>query len=130
VQSPTPAVIWGEPRRYKFGRSPSTRYPESCAFSASDASGERVIDPSRLEDWACRSLGMDPGHGHRVQWTDGGVTTYRFRGDGGGSIIGTQGEEAAIRWRNDRHQGTAIVVIEHSDGRESWIPGRVDSPSP
>ena len=122
-----PTGSWGPPERYKFGQAPSSRYPESCAFSASDASGQHVIDPTRIEYWACRRLEPQASGGHRVQWADGGITTYRFSSDGGGSITGTQGDEASIRWRNGSHRGTAIVVIEHPDGGETWIPGRVES---
>ena len=58
-------------------------------------------------------------------WVDGKQTTYTFRDDGSGAVVGTNGSTFAMSWRNDSHQGSNIIVINHQDGATTWIPGHV-----
>jgi hypothetical protein len=121
----TPAGAWGGPSEYKFGRLPQGDYPDSCAFSRTDPAGQRTIDKSQLEYWACRDIGGDADRGYSVVWADGKQTTYTFRDDGSGAVVGTNGSTFAMSWRNDSHQGSNIIVISHQDGATTWIPGHV-----
>jgi hypothetical protein len=120
---------WGSASDYKFGRLPDGEYPNSCAFSRTDAAGERASEnKSSLEFWACRDRGGDPERGYSVVWADGKQTTYTFAADGSGTVVGTNGLSYSMRWRNDSHQGSDIVVIDHKDGAISWIPGPIRDP--
>lgn len=124
----TPAGVnsWGRPEEYKFGQGPSANFPDTCAFSQTDARGATTLaDKSQLEFWACRDEGGDPENGYGVTWGDGKRTVYRFSEGGSGAVVGTNGQEVAIRWRNGEHNGAKIIVISHLDGAISWIPGSV-----
>ena len=123
--TPAPAGAWGGPEEYKFGRLPQGDYPDSCAFTRTDPAGQRTIDKSQLEYWACRDIGGDADRGYSVVWADGKQTTYTFRDDGSGAVVGTNGSSYAMSWRNDSHQGSNIIVISHQDGATTWIPGHV-----
>lgn len=119
-------TAWADAASYKHGILPSREFPQTCAFSRSDAQGASVTELGRMEFWACRDQGGDPARGVVIRWSDGQETTYRFTPEGGGSITGTEGETYPIRWRNRDYQGHPIIVIEHRDRGESWIPGRLD----
>lgn len=127
VETPsTPSSPWGPAEQYKFGQGPSQTYPNTCAFSQTDASGEQTLtDKSQLEFWACRDEGGNPDSGYAVTWGDGKRTTYQFMDGGSGSVVGTNGQGVAMQWRNDTHNGQPIIVITHQDGATSWIPGHV-----
>jgi len=127
LQSTPPGVnSWGRPEDYKFGQGPSANFPHTCAFSRTDARGATTLaDKSQLEFWACRDEGGDPENGYAVTWGDGKRTVYRFNAGGVGAVVGTNGQEVAIQWRNDQHNGADIIVINHRDGATSWIPGSV-----
>lgn len=127
LQTTTPGVnSWGRPEDYKFGQGPSANYPHTCAFSQTDARGATTLaDKAKLEFWACRDEGGNPETGYAVTWGDGKRTVYRFSQGGYGAVVGTNGQEVAIRWRNDEHNGAKIIVINHRDGATSWIPGSV-----
>lgn len=120
---------WGCRDVYKFGRIPDDTYPHSCAFSRTDPRGMTIVSrsPSEIEYWACRDKGGDQSDGYSVSWADGKETRYTFGSGGRGTIVGTDGEGYPMRWKNSIHRGTPIIVINHEDGAESWIPGRVDS---
>jgi len=124
-QPPAPSGAWGSAADYKFGQLPGGDYPNSCAFSQTDASGRTNTDKGQLEFWACRDVGGDAENGYRVVWADGKETTYTFGPDGDGQVVGTNGSTYPMRWRNDGHQGDPIVVIDHQDGAISWIPGTI-----
>jgi hypothetical protein len=129
LQEPTPAPSnpWGPPEEYKFGQGPSQAYPDTCAFSKTDARGERTLeDKSQLEFWACRDEGGDTNTGYAVIWGDGKRTVYRFMNGGTGVVQGTNGQDVPMSWRNDTHNGQQIIAISHQDGANSWIPGHVD----
>lgn len=121
----TPSAAWGGPGDYKFGRVPGGDYPNSCGFSRTDEGGRITIDKSQVEYWACRDIGGDADRGYSVVWSDGKQTTYNFRDDGSGDVVGTNGSTYPMRWRNDSHQGSDIIVISHQDGAITWIPGHV-----
>lgn len=122
----TPSSPWGPPESYKFGQGPSSTYPNTCAFSQTDARGEQTLtDQSQLEFWACRDEGGNPDSGYGVTWGDGKRTVYRFSADGSGMVVGTNGNNVPMRWRNDSHNGQQIIAISHQDGATSWIPGHV-----
>ena len=126
--SPSPSAApgaWGSASEYKFGQLPGGSYPNSCAFSVTDANGRTTTDKSQIEYWACRDVGGNPDSGYRVVWADGKETTYTFAADGNGTVVGTNGSSYPMRWRNDSHQGSDIVVIDHQDGAISWIPGHI-----
>jgi hypothetical protein len=127
VETPsTPSSPWGAAEQYKFGQGPSQTYPNTCAFSQTDASGEQTLtDKSQLEFWACRDEGGNPDSGYAVTWGDGKRTTYQFMDGGSGRVVGTNGHGVAMQWRNDTHNGRPIIVITHQDGATSWIPGHV-----
>lgn len=127
--SPSPSSgAWGRASDYKFGQLPGGDYPDSCAFSLTDANGRTTTDTSQIEYWACRDVGGDPDRGYRVVWADGKETTYTFAADGNGTVVGTNGSSYPMRWRNDSHQGREIIVIHHQDGAMSWIPGNIRAP--
>lgn len=136
VPSPSPPGrpegVWGDASEYKFGQLPGGDYPNSCAFSVTDANGRTTTDQSQVEYWACRDVGGDPETGYRVVWADGKETNYTFRRDaegqsgGDGQVVGTNGSTYPMRWRNDTHQGEPIVVINHQDGAITWIPGQIN----
>ena len=117
---------WGSASDYKFGQLPGGAYPNSCAFSKTDAGGRTTTDKSTLEFWACRDVGGNPESGYRVVWADGKETNYTFAANGDGMVVGTNGSMYPMRWRNDSHQGEQIVVINHQDGAITWIPGHID----
>lgn len=120
-----PTGAWGASGDYKFGRQPGGDYPNSCAFSRTDEAGQKTIDKSQVEFWACRDIGGDAERGYNVAWADGKQTTYTFRNDGSGAVVGTNGSSHPMNWRNDSHQGSDIIVINHQDGATTWIPGHV-----
>lgn len=125
----TPAAAssaWGDASEYKFGQLPGGDYPNSCAFSVTDANGRTTTDKSQVEYWACRDVGGDPETGYRVVWADGKETNYTFQSGGDGQVVGTNGSTYPMRWRNDTHQGEPIVVINHQDGAITWIPGQIN----
>ncbi len=128
LQATTPGVnSWGRPEDYKFGQGPSASFPHTCAFSQTDARGATTqADKSQLEFWACRDEGGDSENGYAVTWGDGKRTVYRFNAGGVGAVVGTNGQEVDIQWRNNQHNGAKIIVINHRDGAISWIPGSVD----
>ncbi|MFM7086900.1 MAG: hypothetical protein ACKOXO_07925 [Cyanobium sp.] len=119
------ATAWGGSDAYKFGTVPGNDYPNSCAFSVTDANGGSTIDKSKIEYWACRDVGGNPETGYAVVWADGKQTNYTFSRDGNGTVVGTNGTSFPMRWRNDTHQGSNIIVINHEDGATTWIPGHV-----
>ena len=129
---PAASSAWGDASEYKFGQLPGGDYPNSCAFSVTDAKGRTTTDKSQVEYWACRDVGGDPETGYRVVWADGKETNYTFRRDaegqsgGEGQVVGTNGSTYPMRWRNDTHQGEPIVVINHQDGAITWIPGQIN----
>lgn len=127
-QTPSPAArgAWGPASSYKFGRLPDSTYPDSCAFSQTDASGQTIISRSDVDYWACRDEGGNASDGFRVAWVDGKRTTYTFGSGGTGSVIGTNGQTYPISWRNDSRNGSNVIIISHSDGATSWIPGHVN----
>jgi hypothetical protein len=127
-QSPSPPATgaWGPASAYKFGRLPDATYPDSCAFSQTDSAAQTIISRSDVDYWACRDEGGNPSDGFNVVWADGKRTTYSFGSGGGGSVVGTNGQTYPIRWRNDSRNGTNVIIISHSDGATSWIPGRVN----
>jgi len=116
---------WGSASDYKFGQLPGGDYPQSCAFSRTDPSGRVNTDKSQVEFWACRDVGGDSENGYKVAWADGKETTYTFRPEGQGAVVGTNGSSHRITWRNDTHQGDSIIEIKHQDGAVTWIPGNV-----
>lgn len=124
---PSSAGAWGSASEYKFGQLPGGDYPNTCAFSVTDANGRTTTDKSQIEYWACRDVGGNPESGYRVVWADGKETTYTFAADGRGTVVGTNGSSYPMRWRNDSHRGSDIVVIDHQDGASSWIPGHIRS---
>ena len=120
-------AAWGRPEDYKFGQNPSQTYPNTCAFSQTDARGEQTLaDKSQLEFWACRNEGGNEDSGYAVTWGDGKRTVYRFMNGGTGMVIGTNGQDVPMQWHNDSHNGQQIIVINHQDGATSWIPGHVN----
>lgn len=121
-----PEGVWGDASEYKFGQLPGGDYPNSCAFSVTDANGRITTDKSRVEYWACRDVGGDAETGYRVIWADGKETTYTFAADGNGTVVGTNGNSYPMSWRNDSHQGSDIIVINHQDGAITWIPGQIN----
>lgn len=121
-----PAGGWGSASDYKFGQLPGGAYPNSCAFSVTDANGRTTTDKSQIEYWACRDVGGNPETGYRVVWADGKETNYTFQSGGDGQVVGTNGSTYPMRWRNDTHQGDPIVVINHQDGAITWIPGQIN----
>lgn len=121
----TPSGAWGNSTDYKFGRLPGGDYPNSCAFSRTDEAGQKTIDKSQVEYWACRDIGGDAERGYNVAWADGKQTTYTFSNDGSGAVVGTNGSSYPMSWRNDNHHGSDIIVISHQDGATTWIPGHV-----
>jgi hypothetical protein len=125
--APSAPGAWGRSSEYKFGQIPGGDYPNSCAFSVTDANGRTTTDKSQIEYWACRDVGGNPESGYRVVWADGKETTYTFAADGSGTVVGTNGNSYPMRWRNDSHQGSDIVMIDHQDGAISWIPGHIRS---
>lgn len=121
-----PSSPWGSADNYKFGQGPSATYPNTCAFSQTDALGQQTLaDKSQMEFWACRDEGGNPDSGYAVTWGDGKRTVYRFSNGGSGAVVGTNGQEVPMQWRNDSHNGQQIIVISHQDGATSWIPGNV-----
>lgn len=121
-----PSNPWGRPEDYKFGQGPSATYPNTCAFSQTDALGQQTLaDKSPMEFWACRDEGGNADSGYAVTWGDGKRTVYRFSNGGSGAVVGTNGQEVPMQWRNDSHNGQQIIVISHQDGATSWIPGNV-----
>ena len=120
-----PEGAWGPSSAYKFGRLPGGDYPHSCAFSMTDEAGQKTIDTSTIEYWACRDIGGDTNQGFRVAWSDGKETVYTFQEGGGGNVVGTNGTTYPMTWRNDTHKGSSIIVISHEDGATTWIPGQV-----
>jgi hypothetical protein len=127
VQSPSvPATeAWGPASIYKFGRLPDSTYPNSCAFSQTDSAGQTITSRFNVDYWACRDEGGNQTDGYKVAWADGKRTTYTFESGGTGSIVGTNDQTYPIRWRNGNKNGSDVVIISHSDGATSWIPGRV-----
>lgn len=129
-QSPSPSPpatgAWGPASAYKFARIPDSTYPDSCAFSQTDSAGQTITSRSDVDYWACRDEGGNPTDGFSVVWADGKRTTYTFGSGGVGSIVGTNGQTYTINWRNDSRNGTNVIIISHSDGATSWIPGRVN----
>ncbi len=125
--APSSDGAWGNASEYKFGQVPGGSYPNSCAFSVTDANGRTTTDKSHVEYWACRDVGGNPDSGYRVVWADGKETTYTFGADGNGTVVGTNGSSYPMRWRNDSHRGSDIVAIDHQDGAISWIPGHIRS---
>jgi hypothetical protein len=117
---------WGPASAYKFGRLPDSTYPDSCAFSQTDAAGQTVISRGDVDYWACRDEGGNPSDGFTVVWADGKQTKYTFGPGGEGSIIGTNGIASPIRWRNDNRNGSKVIIISHETGSTSWIPGHVN----
>jgi hypothetical protein len=117
---------WGCTNDYKFGRIPDREYPNSCAFSQTDPRGTRIISRSSVEFWACRDDGGDASSGYKVSWSDGKSTTYTFGPGGQGLIVGTDGRNYPISWRNGSHNGNSVIIINHEDGAETWIPGSVN----
>lgn len=122
---PSGGSAWGDASDYKFGTLPGGSYPNSCAFSSTDAQGRTILDKSRVDYWACRDVGGNPETGYSVVWADGKQTNYTFGRDGDGTVVGTNGSSYPMRWRNDSHRGSDIIVINHEDGATTWIPGRV-----
>lgn len=126
VSTSTSSTPWASAEEYKFGQGPSQSYPNTCAFSQTDARGEQTLtNKSQLEFWACRDEGGNSDSGYAVTWGDGKRTTYQFRDGGSGLVVGTNGQDVPMRWRNDSHNGQQIIVISHQDGATSWIPGHV-----
>jgi hypothetical protein len=127
-QSPTSAGAgtWGSASAYKFGRLPDSTYPDSCAFSQTDSTGQTILSRSTLDYWACRDEGGNSSDGYSVAWADGKRTKYRFGPSGDGSVIGTNGTLYRVRWRNALRNGSKVIIIDHQDGAISWIPGQVD----
>ena len=123
---PTSSSAWGGASEYKFGQLPGGAYPNSCAFSVTDANGRTTTDKSQVEYWACRDVGGSPDSGYRVVWADGKETNYTFQNGGSGQVVGTNGSTYPMNWRNDTHQGDPIVVINHQDGAITWIPGQIN----
>jgi hypothetical protein len=127
-QAPSPPATgaWGPASVYKFGRIPDSTYPDSCAFSQTDSAGQTIVNRSDVDYWACKDEGGNPTDGFSVSWVDGKRTKYTFGPDGAGLVIGTNGVTHPISWRNDSRNGSNVIVISHSDGATSWIPGRVN----
>ncbi|MEI8252025.1 MAG: hypothetical protein WCF98_12720 [Synechococcus sp. ELA057] len=123
--SSTSGGAWGDASTYKFGRLPGGDYPNSCAFSQTDSDGKIATDKTSMEYWACRDVGGDPDRGYSVVWADGKQTTYTFAKGGTGNVVGTNGSTYPMRWQNDTHLGSDIIVINHQDGAQSWIPGHI-----
>jgi hypothetical protein len=124
--SAAPATeAWGPASVYKFARLPDSTYPDSCAFSQTDSAGQTIISRSDVDYWACRDEGGNQADGYKVAWADGRRTTYTFESGGTGFIVGTNDQTYPIRWRNGNKNGSNVVIISHSDGATSWIPGRV-----
>ena len=117
---------WGSVSAYKFGRLPDSTYPDSCAFSQTDSTGQVIISRSRLDYWACKDEGGNLSDGYSIAWADGKRTEYRFGPSGDGSVIGTNGTLYRVRWRNALRNGSKVIIIDHQDGAISWIPGQVD----
>lgn len=111
---------------YKFDRVPDSEYPDSCAFSRTDSTGQQTLDKSQLDYWACRDVGGDADSGYSVIWADGKKTTYKYHEGGSGEVIGTNGTSYPLQWRNDVYQDTQVIVIAHQDGAMSLIPGHVN----
>jgi len=125
-EQPSDCGEWGCASDYKFGRLPDREYPNSCAFSLTDSGGLRILSKSRVEFWACRDEGGDASSGYKVAWSDGKSTRYTFGPGGQGVIVGLDGRSYPITWRNATHSRSNIIVINHEDGAESWIPGSVN----
>lgn len=118
---------WGCSNDYKFGRIPDREYPNSCAFSQTDSRGMRILSKSRVEFWACRDEGgSDAASGYKVTWSDGKSTKYTFGPGGQGLVVGLDGQNFPMMWRNGNHNGSSIIIINHEDGAETWIPGSVN----
>jgi len=125
--SSAPATgAWGPASVYKFGRIPDSTYPDSCAFSQTDSAGQTITSRFNVDYWACRDEGGNQTDGYKVAWADGKRTTYTFQSGGEGSIVGTNSQTYPIRWRNSNRNGSNVVIISHSDGATSWIPGQVN----
>jgi hypothetical protein len=124
--SPGADGAWGSASDYKFGTLPGGDYPNSCAFSQTDSEGKVATSKTAVEYWACRDLGGDPETGYKVVWADGKETTYTFAQGGSGTVVGTNGSSYPMQWQNDTHMGTDIIVINHQDGAQSWIPGHIN----
>ena len=126
AENTTPRGAWGPAYAYKFGQLPGGDYPDSCAFSQTNARGEIVISKSQMDYWACRDEGGNPNDGFSVVWADGKRTKYVFRPGGEGSIVGTNGSVYSIGWQNAIRNGSNVIIISHQDGATSWIPGQVE----
>lgn len=125
--SSAPATeAWGPASVYKFGRIPDSTYPDSCAFSQTNSAGQTITSRFNVDYWACRDEGGNQTDGYKVAWADGKRTTYTFQPGGEGSIVGTNNLTYPIRWRNSNRNGSNVVIISHSDGATSWIPGQVN----
>jgi hypothetical protein len=126
-EEPSNCGEWGCSNDYKFGRIPDREYPNSCAFSQTDSRGMRIVSKSRVEFWACRDEGgSDAASGYKVTWSDGKSTKYTFGPGGQGLVVGLDGQNYPMVWRNGNHNGSSIVIINHEDGAETWIPGSVN----
>ena len=117
---------WGPASDYKFGRLPDTTYPDSCAFSRTDPAGQTITSRAEVDYWACRDEGGSVTDGFTVVWVDGKRTNYTFGPGGSGSVVGTSGETFPMKWQNNRRNDTNVIIITHSDGATSWIPGQVN----
>ena len=127
TQSPSQEYnTWGGVASYKFGRLPDANYPHNCAFSQTGNNGKIITKMGKLDFWACRWEGGSVDDGYKVIWSDGKRTIYRFYESGEGTVIGTNGTGASIRWFNGKHNGDNIIVINHEDGAQTWISGEVD----
>jgi hypothetical protein len=126
TEQPSECGEWGCASDYKFGRIPDREYPNSCAFSLTDSGGLRILSKSRIEFWACRDEGGDASNGYKIAWSDGKSTRYTFGPGGQGLIVGLDERSYPITWRNSTHNRTNIIIINHEDGAESWIPGSVN----
>ena len=120
------AGAWGPAPDYKFGRLPDSTFPDSCAFSRTDPAGQTITSRADVDYWACRDEGGSVTDGFTVVWVDGKRTKYTFGPAGTGSVVGTSGETYPMKWQNDRRNDSNVIIITHSDGATSWIPGKVN----
>ena len=129
-QAPNPAApstgAWGAASDYKFGRLPDSTFPDSCAFSRTDPVGQTITSYANVDYWACRDEGGNATDGFTVAWSDAKRTKYTFGPGGVGAVVGTNGQTYPIKWRNDHRNGSKVIIISHSDGATSWIPGQVN----